>query len=117
MQITTILLKIVRNHVRNQNQTKGLATHSPERSIEVKVVFLDKALQNSADRSSENLLKVSKNEALPEDRKGSSGDEIKSTMSTSAPSTKQNLEITSNQNNANHNNPAQNRPKSFAQPK
>ena len=68
MQITTILLKIVRNHVRNQNQTKGIATtHSPERSIEVKVEFLPKASQIEAIPASSIW--------LPDDRKGSSGDE------------------------------------------
>jgi hypothetical protein len=64
------------------------------------------------------LSKVSQNEVapalrmlLPDDQKGSSGDE-KSTMTTSAPRKKQKHAITSNQNDANHNNSAQNRPKS-----
>ena len=74
-QITTILLKIVQNHGRNQNQTKRIAIHSPERSSDVKVVFLSKASQNEVAPALRML--------LPDDRKGSSGDE-KSTMTTSA---------------------------------
>ena len=75
MRITTILLKIVRNHGRNQNQTKRIATHTPERSSDVKVVFLPKASQIEVAPALRML--------LPDDPKGSSGDE-KSTMTTSA---------------------------------
>ena len=71
-------------------------------------MFLPKATQIEVTPASSIL--------LPDDPKGSSGDE-KSTMTTSAPSTKQKHAITSNQNNANHNNQAQNRPKSCAQTK
>ena len=57
------------------NQTTGIAIHSPERSSDVKVVFLSKVSQNEVAPAFRML--------LPDDQKGSSGDE-KSTMTTSA---------------------------------
>ena len=66
IEITTILLKILRKHVRDQKIIKKLATHSPDRSSDVKVVFLPNASESEVTPASPIL--------LPDDRKGSSED-------------------------------------------